>query len=143
MAGNSTLFRRVQLWVNEDTSRITATANAHFNAVSAQTLDKVEELYPQTTHALFDSALHVIEEKWGPALKDRFSMPSELISSPRTVLALLLVNISFYETPVTEIFYAFQETPDGMSSSKDSKNAMTKRFISLYSARICRSGLID
>lgn len=111
MAGNSTLLRRVQLWVNEDTSRITATANAHFNAVSAQTLEKVEELYPQTTHALFDSALHVIEEKWGSALKDRFSMPSELISSPRTVLALLLVNISFYETPVTEIFYPFQEDP--------------------------------
>lgn len=108
MPNNHLLQRRVRVWVSDDTSRITATAKASFDAVPAQILDKVEEIYPHTVHALFDAALHVMEERWGTALKDKFTLSSERISSPRVVLALLAVNASYYDHPLLEIFQIFK-----------------------------------
>ena len=106
-----TLQRRIHRWVSEDTSRITATATAQFNAVSGKTRERIEELYPLTIHGLFDAALRVVDGQWGIRLKDRFSMPSEMISAPGPVLTLLMVYISHYAEPLPEIFVSFKENP--------------------------------
>lgn len=74
--------------------RITSAVQPYFEAISEKTLEDVEDRYHKTIKVLFDLALKLKEGAYGKRLSEAFGFFSDAVSSPESLLSLLIIDLS-------------------------------------------------